>query len=361
MKKLSVGALVLIAAGCTEAEPASTGKVTAEEQVPSASGTTESPKPALDAVAPEQPTPTLDAGAAEQPPGPPNEDSSVDAGGSLDFPDSSDAGGTSTDAALAPCTDYACDAEVVRFILDTNGYNDVAVDYVAVDTLDESPSGGRIVSLVFSTKEFVEPWLRLSVLPREVGRLSALRRLSILDGTLTSLPDELAKLTNLETLQVYRCPLDGFPEVVLAIPTLKELGLLQVGLKELPAGIRVLSMLGLLQLDGNSLKSLPEEFTQLASLEEVHLSGNQLTALPSDIGNLTKLTRLTAAGNQITELPESILDLGPDSILVRNNQLCQVPVPIANWLDQYAVSGWEAEQFSDSAHEIPCDVSRVNP
>ena len=90
---------------------------------------------------------------------------------------------------------------------------------------------GRVVELSLQT-------FRLTgALPAEIGRLSALRVLSLGDNQLTSLPAEIGQLTALRSLW----------------------------------------------LDGNRLTSLPAEIWQLTLLERLGLSGNQLTSVPAAI------------------------------------------------------------------------------
>ena len=90
--------------------------------------------------------------------------------------------------------------------------------------------------------------------PAEIGRLSALRQLSLRGNQLTSMPAEIGQLTSLKRLY----------------------------------------------LNGNQLKSLPAEIWQLMSLEDLFLNGNQLTSVPAEIGQLTSLTRLNLDYNELT-------------------------------------------------------------
>ena len=97
-------------------------------------------------------------------------------------------------------------------------------------------------------------------LPAEVGRLSALRMLDLIDNQLTSMPAEIGQLTSLERLY----------------------------------------------LRGNQLTSLPAEIWQLTSLQVLGLSDNQLTTVPAEIGQLAALQVLYLGDNQLTSVPAEI-------------------------------------------------------
>jgi leucine-rich repeat protein SHOC2 len=90
--------------------------------------------------------------------------------------------------------------------------------------------------------------------PTEVGRLSALRKLSLCFNQLTSLPAEIWQLTSLEGLD----------------------------------------------LSDNQLTSVPAEIGQLILLERLVLGDNQLTSVPAEIGQLTALRELGLHNNQLT-------------------------------------------------------------
>ena len=100
--------------------------------------------------------------------------------------------------------------------------------------------------------------------PAEVGRLTALRELSLLGNKLTNLPAEIGQLTSLEGLSLRDNQLTSVPAV-----------------------IGQLASLGKLSLYRNRLTSVPAEIWQLTSLEELVLLGNnQLTSVPAAIREL---------------------------------------------------------------------------
>ena len=98
--------------------------------------------------------------------------------------------------------------------------------------------------------------------PAEIGRLSALRALMLIDNQLTSLPAEIGQLTSLEKLYLIR----------------------------------------------NQLTSVPAEIGQLTSLRALYLMDSQLTSVPvAEIGQLTSLRELRLVYNRLTMESAAIL------------------------------------------------------
>ena len=116
---------------------------------------------------------------------------------------------------------------------------------------------GRVVELE------LEEFGLTGAVPAEIGRLSALRQLSLGVNQLTSVPAEIGQLTALEKLN----------------------------------------------LGGNQLTSLPAATGQLTSLKRLWLGRNQLTSVPAEIGQLTSLEVLWLNDNKLTTLPAAIGEL----------------------------------------------------
>jgi hypothetical protein len=144
---------------------------------------------------------------------------------------------------------YTTDSLAVRAILDSNGLTNVDVEDVT------TARGGRIVTLSIVNR-------RLTVIPPEIGNLTALEELTLRNNSLTSLPDEIGNLTNLTFICV----------------------------------------------GSNDITGLPESFGNLTGLETLHLNNNELTTLPDSMVNLTNLTDLRLQYNKIDAnvLPEDV-------------------------------------------------------
>ena len=108
------------------------------------------------------------------------------------------------------------------------------------------------------------------------------------------------------------------------------------------SALRILSICGYWEFDNNPLTSLPAEIGQLASLTELRLYNNQLTILPAEIGQLTSLEWLHLDGNQLTSVPAEIGQLTSLRQLILDcNKLRSVPAALCDlrvagcdvWLD----------------------------
>jgi hypothetical protein len=129
-------------------------------------------------------------------------------------------------------------------------------------------------------------YLRLTSLPKAIGRLGKLSKLFVQNNELTALPEEIGGLANLT-----------------------ELHLSANLLTSLPVSIGRLANLKMLNLFRNELTSLPEAIGGLTNLTTLTLSQNRLSSLPEAMGRLTNLTELFLHDN-LLRLPPEIL--GPD-------------------------------------------------
>ena len=141
-------------------------------------------------------------------------------------------------------------------------------------------------------------------IPPELGNLSSLRILSILETGLTGgIPPELGNLANLDILEIEDNRLKGIipPE----LGNLADLGELLIQETQLTGGIPPelgnLANLETLDINAELTGSIPPGLGILANLEVLSLSYNQLTGtIPPELGNLAKLERLYLQGNQLT-------------------------------------------------------------
>ncbi len=101
--------------------------------------------------------------------------------------------------------------------------------------------------------------------------------LDLSEQDLTVLPKEITKLTNLTKLKLFGNKLTVLPKEIGNLTSLKEL-----------------------YLHYNKLITLPKEIGNLTNLTILDLSHNKLTALPKEIGNLTNLKILDLKGNELS-------------------------------------------------------------
>jgi len=146
----------------------------------------------------------------------------------------------------------------------------------------------------------------LTQLPKEIGQLKDLLRLTIWNNKLTTLPKEVWQLTNLHTLHL------GANSLTTISPEIGQLKSLQS-----------------LTLRGNkSLITLPATIGQLQNLQELHLSDTNLKTLPKEMGNLKNLYRLSISINNLTTFPETISQLQNLNSLALGDDLTILPPEI---------------------------------
>ena len=168
-------------------------------------------------------------------------------------------------------------------------------------------------------------------LPPELGNLSALEGLWLSGNQLTTLPPELGNLSSLVTLMLYDNQLATIPPELGSLSKLKGLVLSDNQLRgSLPRELGKLLALDNLNLTRNQLTgSLPPELGKLLALDNLNLSDNQLTgSLPSELGNLLALRKLNLTYNRLSgSIPRSFLQLRwlSDFSFKNNAGLCAPP------------------------------------
>lgn len=182
----------------------------------------------------------------------------------------------STDTA---CIDYKCDSLVVRHLLDINGMPDVPVGSFSTE------SNGRIVSLRLSYNPAAAVSLpkQLTMLPPEIGKLTALISLAISGNLLDSLPWQIGRCSALTGLYAANNRLVSLPDSIISCSLLKSLALDNNRLESLPFSIERMRSLAFLSLANNRLSTLPITIEKLDSLQCFYIEGNSICALPDNI------------------------------------------------------------------------------
>lgn len=151
--------------------------------------------------------------------------------------------------------------------------------------------------------------LELTDIPPEIGNLTELEMLFLLNNQLSNLPPEIGNLTKLYFLNIGGNQFSNLPLEIGNLTNLRELYLGGNYLDEIPDEIYNLPNLFLLDLSNNSLDSLSSEINNLMNLRILNISNNELNTLPAEIGNLSNLCSLHIEGNPIQHLPTSLAKL----------------------------------------------------
>ncbi len=183
-----------------------------------------------------------------------------------------------------PCADYPCDSVNVRRILDRNGMETVPVSNVA------NKSGGRVTTLQlnYNLASAVSLPKPCTMIPDEIGNLTALSNLSAGGNAFDSFSNRISGCINLQTIY----------------------------------------------MNNNGIKVLPDSIVNCISLKSILLDNNQLTRLSDSIGKLINLRSLSVAENLLTSLPESIVELDSvNCIFIEGNKICTLPDTVIAWMD----------------------------
>ncbi|KAK3431529.1 hypothetical protein EUGRSUZ_E03330 [Eucalyptus grandis] len=129
----------------------------------------------------------------------------------------------------------------------------------------------------------------LSMLPIEVGRLTALQELLINGTSVQEIPISIGHLKQLETLSASSC----------------------FTLSLLPRTICHLTNISLLSLDGTRIATLPDSVGELVRLKHLSLRDcRRIRKLPSSIGSIGRsLVELDVSGTGISKFPDSLKNL----------------------------------------------------
>lgn len=120
-------------------------------------------------------------------------------------------------------TDYECDSLIIRAILDSNRLYTIGVEQVTV------VKNGRVVEFDVAA-DTTQPQLVtisgfITVIPQEIGGLTALEELEIQYTSLTSLPEAIGKLVTLRDLELNDNNLTALPQSIVNINPTGELRL----------------------------------------------------------------------------------------------------------------------------------------
>lgn len=176
---------------------------------------------------------------------------------------------------------------------------------------------------------------------RALIRAQSLTHLSLRNNKLSSLPPEIGLLSNLIVLDLMNNFLTALPTGPLprADPRAAR------GPQWRPVRVRSRTLMGpasaeigkcqkleSLTVDYNKIEQLPEEIGELTGLSSLGIRYNHLTQLPASLGRCTLLTDLNTEGNRLTtlqrELPEK---LAPSlhSVRLSRNQITEFPTHLA--------------------------------
>jgi len=230
--------------------------------------------------------------------------------------------GKSNDASNPTSTNttvgYDSDVAAVQAILTANSITTYSASDLTYFLKTNVNGAYRITEIWFKNKG-------VTIIPSQIGQLTALKYLTLDSNSITSLPPEIGNCTKLENVSLSNNKIATIPA--------------QMG-----------NCVALVSCDlrHNNLTSLPDGFYNCVAIQSLFLDFNSLDSLSSGVSKLTQLNRLQLANNQLTKLPTSITALVlTNGITVENNNLCPATLPqaVSDWISRlYDNIPWKTTQ-----------------
>ncbi|GAB6023124.1 hypothetical protein CHUAL_007209 [Chamberlinius hualienensis] len=196
-------------------------------------------------------------------------------------------------------------------------------------SLDSVPD--EVLRYARSLEELLLDANHIRDLPKNLFRLSKLRKLGLSDNEIQRLPSDIASFMNLVEFDISRNDIQDIPENIKHCKSLQVADFSSNLLVRLPSGFTQLKNLTVLGLNDVSLAQLPSDFGSLSNLQSLELRENTLKTLPPSFSQLTKLERLDLGNNEIEELPDHIgLLPALQELWIDSNELITLPTTVGN-------------------------------
>ncbi|XP_070545313.1 uncharacterized protein [Ptychodera flava] len=138
---------------------------------------------------------------------------------------------------------------------------------------------------------------QLSHIPKEIAKLSKLRRIELAHNNITTTPPELFTMPDLKYISLGHNQIEEIPSSIGRALKLEMLILRDNKLKTLPDDMKNLRKLKILDLAQNSMEEFPLVVTELERLDTLNMTANHLRFLPPDLSKLIHLKKLGLGDN----------------------------------------------------------------
>lgn len=187
-------------------------------------------------------------------------------------------------------------------------------------------------------------------LPDSFGNLAKLTTCVIWSNELTALPKTIGKLKNLRELEIKWNPIKELPDEINGLESLLELDANSTHLSDLPDDLSGMKKLHRVILSQSKFKQFPRALFTLPALVSLDLAENQIKELPDDIGRMTKLRHLKVKENPIAKLPDSLFSIPLTALNLKQCKLKKLPRQVAD-LPLISLGVW-GNPFDDLPDEI---------
>lgn len=191
----------------------------------------------------------------------------------------------------------------------------------------------------------------VTTIPDGIARLTALRKLSVINTRLTRIPEVLLRMPWVRELSLSQSPLEEASDLAKmpwleslrlarlrhlrsledlrfdAFPNLQKLKLEWLELPKLPKSVCRAKKLRELELSDDALPALPASIVELAELESLTLWLDKLRKLPP-LAGLEKLEVLSIQSEALTTIPDDALPLGLTELTLGVERCTTLPASI---------------------------------
>jgi len=187
----------------------------------------------------------------------------------------------------------------------------IKTKFTSLDEAVKSPNRCRTLNLLFIKKTFKDSGSSLVKL-RNLRELHIQGDPSIYDDYEFSLPSEIGELTELRKLTLLNLPITIWPGWIWKLKKLEYLMIRGTDINVIPSEISQLSLLTTLRIENCPLTNLPPELARLRKLKNLGLSDSKLTmieksSLPSGLRKINLPgTALFSSIDKVTEKTSKI-------------------------------------------------------
>ena len=186
---------------------------------------------------------------------------------------------------------------------------------------------GNVIRLILGQK-------KLTVIPKEIGRLVNLELFDIFDNSISEIPQEIGLLTYLHSIYLDDNDITEIPNSIGNLIRLKNLGVSNNPMVTIPPQIGNLTKLEYIEIGVSNIESLPVEIGNLTKLTVFNISRSSLKSIPKELGNLTSLEYLYLSDNNLTEVPVELAQLtNLVHLYLDGNNITSIPIEICNLSD----------------------------
>ena len=172
----------------------------------------------------------------------------------------------------------------------------------------------------------------MTVLPKSMFQLNALKNIRINNGPLEYIPKEIENLKKVVVLDLNYNMLTNIPNEISTLGIVK------------------------LRLANNKLNTIPDEAWGLDSIAWLELDNNNISHIPENIKNAKSLTTLFLSNNTVNEVKAYLFQLPLISLMLDGNNIRHIPVEISKLMNKLQFLKLQNNKIVD----IPAEIGQLD-